>query len=300
MPSEPSQPSQPSQVDLLIVGALTIDLFEDGSVAAGGSVVHATRAAARRGASVAAVIAAGPEAEAASALRALRELGIVQVQEVAHTLVFRHSERNGVRRLGLEGRVTVRPDPGRLQRLHARALLLAPVAGELDAVALEMIDEGVDSRIRIAQLQGWLRRRAADGSIEPLAPADVSMAIRARLGNCDVLVASHEDLVLAEPVPTEAAVRPLRRALPGPSLVVTWGGAGYAWVGPEGSDSKAVRRKDSIVGVPTVGAGDAFAAVIALELDRGARLAAAARAADAAVELALVALPGATRVPNGS
>lgn len=292
--------SEQRPVDLLVVGALTIDRFEDGSVAAGGSVIHATRAAARRGASVAVVIAAGPEAEAARALRELAKLGIVQLQEVPQSLVFRHRERNGVLRLGLDGRVTVRPDPWRLRRLHARALLLAPVAGELDAVALEMIDEAVDSPTRIAQLQGWLRRRAADGSIEPLGPADVSQAIRSRLGNCDVLVASHEDLVLAEADPTLAEVEPLRRALPGPSLVVTWGGAGYVWVGPDGSDSRAVRRKDSIVGVPTVGAGDAFAAVIALELGRDARLAAAARTADAAVARALVALPGATRVRNGS
>ena len=68
-------PRQPRKaIELLVVGALTIDRFPDGSAAAGGSVLHATRAAARARASITVVTAAGPEPEAQSALSELKML----------------------------------------------------------------------------------------------------------------------------------------------------------------------------------------------------------------------------------
>lgn len=283
-------------VDLLVAGGLTIDRFPDGSAAPGGSVLHALRAAARAGATVAVVTAAGPEPEAADGLREMGEIGTVEAQRVAATLVFHHDERNGVRSLALRGSVRLRPDPWRLRRLRPRALLLAPVAGELDEAALLAIDEAVEARVRVAELQGWLRRPMADGRVAALEPSEIPQPVRARLRNCDALVVSHEDLLVRDANPRAESVQELRGILPGPAIVLTWGGAGYVCAPPDAAAPFAVQRADAIRGVPTVGAGDAFAAILALELGGAATLASAAREADAGVEAWLAAKPGARRV----
>jgi sugar/nucleoside kinase (ribokinase family) len=282
-------------VDLLVVGALTIDRFPDGSSAAGGSVLHATRAAARARASVTVVTAAGPEPEALDGLRELGRIARLEVEDVPHSLVFDHDERDGRRQLSLLGSVRLRPDARRLQWIRPRAMLLAPVAGELDAVALERIDEAVEARVRVAALQGWLRRRLADGRVAPSALSDLPQAVLADLRNCDAVVVSHEDLGRAEIRPSTAAALEVRRWLPGPGVIVTWGGAGHVRGNAEASEPSLVRRRDAVDGVPTIGAGDAFAAVIAIQLANGVSLAAAARAADGAVERWLARQPGAVR-----
>jgi sugar/nucleoside kinase (ribokinase family) len=293
--SGPERPRSEGELDILIVGALTIDRFPDGTTAPGGSVLHSARASARAGASVGVVMAAGPEPEALEALRELRAIGQVEVADVPATLVFHHDERDGVRRLSLEGGVRLRPDPSRLRRLRPRAVLLAPVAGELDAAALATIDEAIEARVRVAALQGWLRTRLADGRIVPLAPDDVPHEVLTRLRNCDVVVGSHQDLGLSDRDPSAPAVADLRRLLPGPGMLLTWGAAGYVRAEPEDKDPVVVRRRTAIAGVPTVGAGDAFAAVLAIEFDRGASLAIAARKADAAVSRWLGRQAGASR-----
>jgi sugar/nucleoside kinase (ribokinase family) len=63
-------------------------------------------------------------------------------------------------------------------------------------------------------------------------------------------------------------------------------------------EAVAVRRRFAFGGVPTVGAGDAFAAIVALQLGSGARLTEAARIADAVVARAIGARPGAIRIPR--
>jgi sugar/nucleoside kinase (ribokinase family) len=285
-------------LDLLVVGALTVDRFSDGTAAPGGSVLHAIRAAAQRGASVAAVTAAGTEPEAREGLRELAELGLLDVQQAPATLLFHHEVRDGVRHLSLEGGVRLRPDPWHLRRLRPRSLLLAPVAGELDAAALETIDEAIEAPVRVAALQGWLRRRLPPGDLAPLVPGEIPHEVMARLRNCDVVVLSHEDLGLTDPDPHAAAVARLRPLLPGPGALLTWGGAGYVRVEPMAPEAVAVQRRFAYGGVPTVGAGDGFAAIVALELGRGARLTAAARTADAAVARSIGARPGAIRIPR--
>jgi sugar/nucleoside kinase (ribokinase family) len=289
-------PAQPRQaIELLVVGALTIDRFRDGITAAGGSVLHATRAGARARASITVVTAAGPEREAQVALSELRRVAKVVVEEVPHTIVFEHDEEGGRRKLTLIGNVRLRPDVVQLQRLRPRAMLLAPVAGELDAVALGMVAEAVEARVRVAALQGWLRHRQADGRVTPVELGDLPSDVLAALRNCDAVVVSHEDLGRAEALPSAAAAGEIHRWLPGPAVFVTWGGAGHVRADPALREPAVVRRHDAIEGVPTVGAGDAFAAVIAIQLAKGASLAAAARAADAAVERWLARQPGARR-----
>jgi len=291
-------PRQPRQaIELLVVGALTIDRFPDGSAAAGGSVLHATRAAARARASITVVTAAGPEPEAQAALTELRRVAKVVVEEVSHTIVFAHDEERGRRKLTLLGNVRLRPDVRQLQRLRPRAMLLAPVAGELDAIALGAIDEAVEARVRVAALQGWLRYRNVDGRVTPAELGDLPQDVLAALRNCDAVVTSHEDLGRAEALPSPAAALEIRRWLAGPAVFVTWGGAGHVRADPAVGEPAVVRRREAIEGVPTIGAGDAFAAVIAIQLAKGASLALAARAADAAVERWLARQPGATRRP---
>lgn len=291
-------PGQARQgIELLVVGALTIDRFPDGSAAAGGSVMHATRAAARARASITVITAAGDEQEARDGLLELGRIARVVVEEVPHTIVFQHDEEEGRRRLTLLGNVRLRPDVRQLQRMRPGAMLLAPVAGELDAVALGTIDEAVEARVRVAALQGWLRRRQADGRVTPSELSDLPQDVLAALRNCDAVVVSHEDLGRAEANPSAAAALEVRRWLPGPGVFVTWDGAGQVRADPAVREPAVVRRRDVIAGVPTIGAGDAFAAVIAIQLAKGASLAAAARAADAAVERWLVRQPGAVRKP---
>jgi sugar/nucleoside kinase (ribokinase family) len=291
-------PGLPRQaIELLVVGGLTIDRFPDGSAAAGGSVLHATRAAVRARAAITVVTAAGPEPEAQAALSELERVAKVVVEEVPHTIVFEHDEEGGRRKLTLLGNVRLRPDVRQLQRLRPGAMLLAPVAGELDAVALGTIDEAVEARVRVATLQGWLRHRLADGRVTPADLGDLPQDVLAALRNCDAVVASHEDLGHSEALPSPAAALEIRRWLPGPAVFVTWGGAGHVRADPAVREPAVVRRHNAIEGVPTIGAGDAFAAVIAIQLAKVASLAAAARAADAAVERWLARQPGAMRKP---
>jgi len=289
------QPRPP--IELLVVGALTIDRFPDGSAEAGGSVLHATRAAARARASITVVTAAGDEPEAREGLLELREMARVVLEEVPDTLVFEHDEREGRRQLRLLGNVRLRPDPRQLQRMRPRAVLLAPVAGELDEVALGTIDEAIEARIRVATLQGWLRRREADGRVARIDLGDLPQTVLAALRNCDAVIVSHEDLGREEPAPDSAAALEVRRWLPGPGVLVTWGGAGYVRADAEAREPTVVRRRDAIQSAPTIGAGDAFAAVIAIQLAKGVSLSTAARAADTAVERWLARHPGAARAP---
>jgi sugar/nucleoside kinase (ribokinase family) len=283
------------RIELLVVGALTIDRFPDGSAAPGGSVLHATRAAARARASITVVTAAGAEPEAQDGLRELRDMATVVLEEVPHTLVFEHDEEDGRRRLKLLGNVRLRPDVRQLQRMRPRAMLLAPVGGELDPTALGMIDEAVEARVRVATLQGWLRRREEDGRVMPTALGDLPQAVLAGLRNCDVVIVSHEDLGRDESEPDAAVALDVRRWLPGPGVLVTWGGAGHVRADAGAREPTVVRRRAVIEGTTTVGAGDAFAAVFAIQLAKGASLSVAARGADAAVERWLARQPGAVR-----
>lgn len=260
-------------------------------------MLHATRAAARARASITVVTAAGAEPEAQDGLRELRDMATVVLEEVPHTLVFEHDEQAGRRRLKLLGNVRLRPDVRQLQRMRPRAMLLAPVGGELDPMALGMIDEAVEVRVRVAALQGWLRRREADGRVTPTDLGDLPQAVLAGLRNCDVVIVSHEDLGRDESEPDAAAALDVRRWLPGPGVLVTWGDAGYVRADAGAREPMVVRRRAVVEGASTVGAGDAFAAVVAIQLAKGASLSVAARGADVAVERWLARLPGAVRTP---
>ena len=240
-----------AQPDLLVIGGLTVDRFADGSSAGGGSVLHIARAAATRGVRVRVMTVAGSEPEARAAVHELNRLAVTaSVGWADTTATFIHRESPDGRRLRLEGaggRIRVAHlDPG-----EASAILVAPIADELATDDIARLDA---TPTRGAILQGFLRSFALDGAVEPLPLSALAPDLVAVLGQFDLLVASREDLLAEASQPSDQLVALRRRVGPRPELVVTDGVRG-AWT--ERGHLPVPRRVD---GVPTVGAGDVFAA----------------------------------------
>jgi sugar/nucleoside kinase (ribokinase family) len=266
--------------DLLVVGGLSIDRFPDGSTAAGGSVLHAARAVAATGGRVATFILAGAEPEAEIALAELADLGPCLVHRTAATTRFAIDERGALRRLVLEAAGgEMRIAAGEVDRWGAAAVLLAPIAGELDASVLRAA-RGVPARV--AALQGWLRTLQAGIEVAPLRLPALPADLVAELRQLDTLVASVEDLIAEGPSPDEQldALRDLVGA--GPTLIVTNGphGARLDLPGADRLDLPVPRR---VSHARTVGAGDAFAALLTVQLGKGVDPGAAAAEAAARV-----------------
>lgn len=266
----------PHGMDLLVVGALTIDRFADGSLAPGGSVLHATRAAAEAGYRVGVVAVAGREAEADAGMRELGTISIVHGEPAATTLTFRHEETPAGRRLWLEVPATPLATPSR--GFAPAAVLYAPVADELGPA---FGGQDYDGAISGAILQGWLRELVPGQLVRSLPLAALSEPLVARLSGCTVLVASREDLVADADAP-HPQLDALRRAFgPAPALIVTDATAG-AWVDANGQRT-LVPAPRIVRDVPMVGAGDAYAALLLGALGRGRDLLGAARDAAAGV-----------------
>jgi len=235
--------------DLLVIGGLTIDRFADGSSAPGGSVLHIARAAGARGVRVSVVTAAGPEPEARAGID---ELGPVtaSVEWADATATFVHRDSPDGRVLWLAsagGPISM----GQVDVRDAPAILAAPIADEVAADDLQRLGA---ASTRGAILQGFLRSFAADGEVRPLPLASLAPELVATLSRFDLLVASREDLrgEATEPLEQLTAVR--RHFGARPELVVTDGVAGV-WM--EREHLPVPWRVD---GVPSVGAGDVFAA----------------------------------------
>jgi sugar/nucleoside kinase (ribokinase family) len=253
-------------MDLLLVGGMTVDRMPDGSVVAGGSVLHAAPAAAANDGRVAAVTLAGPEPEVEAGLRRLRGiLRHVEVRSAERSIGFEHGDHGGrraLRFLGSSGthiRLDEVPD--------AAAILYAPVADELDAAGLA----GAGGRaMRAAILQGWLRRLVPGELVSGRPLAELDPGLVAALPRMDLLMASREDL-LAEGDRPDRQLDALRSALgPRPVLVLTDAAAG-AWIdrAEAGTSQRWHLPVPRLVeGVPTVGAGDLFAAALTLRWPR--------------------------------
>ncbi|HET7581294.1 MAG TPA: PfkB family carbohydrate kinase [Candidatus Limnocylindria bacterium] len=277
--------ASPSEaLDLLVVGALTVDHFPDGSAAPGGTVLHAARAAVAAGHQVGVVTMAGSEPDASAGLDELRAVAAwSSVQALAASVAFRHREHGDSRDLVLLAR------PAAALRLPpdtppARAILFAPVADELDAA---VFDSGHAER-RGAILQGWLRDLHPGVPVTPLHLRDVPDDVRLALEQVDLVLASRDDLLAMAPEPAAqlAAVRAVLGTKP--VVVVTAGSAGL-WLshGPRAVHVSAPRV---VTGRATVGAGDMLAALMLAELSEGDPLAAAERAMEAVAD-ALAARP---------
>jgi sugar/nucleoside kinase (ribokinase family) len=266
----------PHAVDLLVVGGLTVDYFADGSSAAGGSVVHASRAARAAGLRVGVVTLSGDEAEARDGLRELGELATVHAVRVPASIGFRHHEQGGHRVLVLTQRGSPLTCPTRA--LQPRAVLYAPVAAEIGAgVGGQVYPRAATAAI----LQGWLRTLDQGRPVRPTPLAALDPALVKRLRTFDLLVASGEDLAAVAAEPGDQLDQLRATFGPRPLLAVTGGPSG-AWL--DGGDRPRwhVAPERVITGTPTTGAGDVFAAILAAQLARGVDPAAAAEAGTAA------------------
>ena len=262
-------------VDLLVVGSLSLDRSADGALRAGGSVLHAARAAQASGASQGSIVSAGPEPTAREALAEIATVGPLLVRAAAASTRFAIDERGPARHLVLEQPAErLRITAAEVAAFGARAVLLAPIAGELPPSAVAAT-RGVS--LRAAALQGWLRHLRAGQAVRPRALDHLGATLSGGLGQLDLLVASLEDL--DRETHPDAALDALRRRFGTyPLLVVTHGAAG-AWLDAPGAGRLRVVPARVVAGVSTVGAGDAFAATLAVELGRGRPTQEAARSA---------------------
>jgi len=256
----------PAGPDLLIVGGLTVDRLADGSTVAGGSVLHAARAVAAAGRRVATITVAGAEPQARSALAELAALGPSRVTAVPSSIRFaiRHEGRD--RRLVLEARGGNLPvTDGDFSALDPRSTLLGPVAGELAAGAVQA---GADVPVRVATLQGWLRHLVAGEAAGPLALAALGADLSAALGELDALVASDEDLAAVAPGP-RGQLEALRAHLGRRPLLVVTAGADGVWLDDPATGIHHLRVTQALDEASTIGAGDAFAGLLAVGLRNG-------------------------------
>ena len=278
------------RADLMVVGGLTVDVLPEGTEVAGGAARYATEAALAAGMRVILHTASGDEPVAAAALAELAARSTVIRHPAPASIRFEHHGADGARRLRLRARtprLTI-PDPTRLP--PARAVLFAPVADEVAPEALST----VAADLRAAGIQGWLRATDADGWVEPRALGDLPPDLTAALRRMDLLVCSHQDLGAAD---GPSGLARLREGIgPGPELVVTAGIDG-AWL-DDGTGPPALVPAEIVEGRATIGAGDAFAAVLVARRGAGGDLRAAAESASAATAryLATRPAPGVTRV----
>jgi sugar/nucleoside kinase (ribokinase family) len=273
--------------DLLIVGGLAVDHFPDGSSAPGGTVLHAGLAAAGRGVRVETLTVCGDEPEARDGLSRLAELGPVVRQPAAASCTYRHDER-GPRRLLVYDRAT---DPLRADTIvaarPAAVALAAPIADELPPPSLRALREQLHPERIVALIQGWLRRLDIGRPVAPLELGAVVTDLWAELAWADAVVVSREDLPPlgnGDPLALADALR--ARIGRRPVLIVTEGVDGYLLDDPSSTRPVACAPRRVVTGVATVGAGDTFGVVFAIELARGATpLAAAEAAADGVIRM---------------
>jgi heat shock protein HslJ len=257
-------------VDLLIVGGLTIDVL-DGEEVVGGAARYATEAALAAGLRVGLHTVSGPEPAAREAVERLGRQAEVAWHEAATSIVFEHHGAHDERRLRRRsGTDSIRiPDPDRLP--PSRAVLFAPVAGEVTIEAIQ----ATRTPLRAAGLQGWLRQTDAGGWVSRLRLSAVDAALADVLRGLDILLASVDELGGESGPDAVGRLRAWTGALP--EVVVTAGASG-AWIDAGGGPPRHVPA-EVVDDRHTIGAGDAFAAVLTAQRGAGLDLHAAAVAA---------------------
>jgi sugar/nucleoside kinase (ribokinase family) len=277
------RPATGSPVDLLVIGGLTVDVL-DGREAAGGAARYAVEGGLAAGLSVGLWTVAGDERPVQAWLGTLPGEVHVTRQVAARSIRFEHHGAHDRRRLRLAAH-TEPIEPGQAPTIpQATAVLFAPVAGEIAPAALT----DVAGPFRAAGLQGWLRIADADGWVQPRALSDLDPTLAAALRDLDLLVASEQDIDKGDGSAALAALRAW--AGPGPELVVTAGADG-AWL--NAGDARPVLIPAQVVeGRNTIGAGDAFTAVLATRRAAGDSLVEAAVTASTATGAYLATRPG--------
>jgi len=255
------------RIPFLAIGHAARDEFPDGRWRLGGSALYGAATAAKLGADVTLVTRAGPKER--DALETLcQELGItLRALPSAVTTTFGFTyDGAGHRSLRLLAKAApiTRAEVGRAVG-RPRAVLLASIAGELD----DSLFAPWSGAKRVLAAQGMLRSFGADGTVEARPWMDYARL----LPKIDAVVVSEEDRA------EDSAW------LPYTTVVVTQA--------ERGSDLHA--RGDPIhvraFAVPEVidqtGAGDAFAASLALGLAEGLPIVEAATFASAAASFAV-------------
>ena len=268
---------------ILIVGGLTIDRFPDGRRAPGGSVIHAGSAAAADGATVSTLTVSGPEPEAAAGRARIVGFGPLRAADATTTTTYAHEEVDGHRALVLDaagGRIDPRlgadlPRPD--------VLLFAPIADELPMPVVGDMRSSPGATATAFLIQGWLRHLAEGRRVRPMRIGDVPDDRWLTFGSGDLVVVSTEDLAEGSDDPFGQASELRARLGVRPILVVTLGTEGYLLDDPRADRIVAAVPRRVVSGVPTVGAGDTFGAVMALRLAGGATPRAAADAGTEAV-----------------
>lgn len=266
---------------LLIVGGLTVDAFEDGTRAPGGSVLHAGIAAAAAGVRPRILTVAADEPEARAGLERLRSIAdAVACQPADATTTFRHTERDGRRVLVLDA-LAGPMDPDAPAVDGATVVLVAPIADELSADGVALLLERLQPTRGVFLIQGWLRRLEVGKTVHPLALDEVDARLWSAFARADAVVVSTEDLA-EHPEDPFAQASALRARLGSrPMLCVTLGAEGYLLDDPALDRVVASVPRRVVDGVPTVGAGDTFGAAFAIALGDGDD---AGRAAERATE----------------
>jgi ribokinase len=273
----------PRKVDLLIVGGLTIDDLDRHMQAAGGAARYATEGAVAAGLEVALLTVSGDEPIARAAIETLAVNAGVVREPAPTSIRFEHHGSGEPRRLRLLARgggVQIR-DRGHVP--DAGAVLFAPVAEEVPATILAAIR----APFRAAGIQGWLRKTDAEGWVVLKHLADLDTQLADALRALELLVASLQDLGAPDGRTALAELRGWAGA--SPELVVTAGADG-AWL-DDGRDPPVRVPVDAVAGRHTIGAGDAFAAVLAARRGAGIDLRTAADEATAATARYLATRP---------
>ena len=255
----------------LAIGHVTRDEFAgDAPGRLGGSALYAAATAARLGAETTLVTRVGPE-ERASLAERCAGLGIrlhALPSEVTTTLAFREEGGRRVLRLRRRARAIRLADVSEDVRA-AGAVVLGSVARDIDVSLLA----GFGHSVAVVAAQGFLREWDAAGTVRPRRWDEAASAV--------ALVAA---VVLSEEDVAGDLEEPRRWAAHG-RVVVTLGDGG-AVVLDDGAERRVPAcRADRVV--DATGAGDAFAAGLALALARGSAVLDAVRYANAVASFAV-------------
>lgn len=252
-------------VDLLVVGHVTRDEV-DGGVRLGGAASYAALAAACLGYETALVTVAPPDDPLLEPLRRAPRLHLrCAPSDVMTTFALDYA--GDQRRLWVRRRArALTPDDIPVDWRRPRIAYVGAVAGECDTAFVKALG----ALFCGAGLQGWLRRIAADGRVEPALLAEAPEVQNPPILN--VAIVSEEDHPGAEGV--------ARRFLGSMgTAAITRGARGsMLWTARQCIDVPAAPARE----VDPTGAGDVFGVVLTLELAHGKPLAVAGRAAAAA------------------
>jgi sugar/nucleoside kinase (ribokinase family) len=240
--------------DFVAVGHVAWDEFPDGATRLGGTALYAAATAARLGVPTALVTRVGP-AQRDELSRCCSDLGIelhALASNVTTTFAFRW-EADGRRVLRLRARakgIALADVPAELTA--TRAVVFGSIAHELG----RDVFGGIDARAAVLAAQGFLRRWDADGTVRPAPWPEAREVIRP----LSAVVLSEDDIagdtaLLADwstitPVVLTLAERGARLYEAGRAIAES----------PAYSPSRIV---------DTTGAGDAFAAGLAIGLAEG-------------------------------